>query len=373
MKNRTVGIITIPISKSGLTPLSNLVDIICSLSPAVFLITGDAGYQFYKNDNRLTSFKIFHSNSTFFLLRIFNYMIIQVTISFFIVTTRKKVDCFIFFVGGDTLALPMITARILKKKVFILFAGSIIKTLESKKDPLGYGLKMLRYITCSFAHTLIVYAEGLIKDYSLERWTRKITIAYNHFIVFDRFRIEKEYPVREFIVGYVGRFDEEKGIMHLLHAVPDIVKNNPDVSFLFIGDGEQRNVIEHYITDKGMRDTIILSGWIAHELIADYLNRMKLLVIPSYTEGLPNVMIEAMACGTPVLATPVGAIPSIIRDEETGFIMENNTPACIAANVVRALSYPLMETIVENAKMRVEKDFTFESAVTRMKDVLDEN
>lgn len=373
MKNRSTGIITIPISKSGLTPLSNLVDIICSLSPAVFLITGDAGYQFYKNDNRLTSYRILHSNSTFFLLRIFNYIIIQVTISFFIVTTRKKVDRYIFFVGGDSLALPMITAQILKKKVFILFAGSIIKTLESKKDPLGYGLKILRYITCTFADTLIVYADGLIKDYSLERWTRKIAVAYNHFIVFDRFKIKKEYHLRECVVGYVGRFDEEKGIMHLLQVVPEIVNNNPEVSFLFIGDGEQRDIIEHYISVHSLKDTIILSGWITHELIADYLNRMKLLVIPSYTEGLPNVMIEAMACGTPVLATPVGAIPSIIRDEDTGFIMENNTPACIAANVVRALSFPRMDKIIENAKMRVEKDFTFERAVARMKEVLDEN
>jgi hypothetical protein len=68
------------------------------------------------------------------------------------------------------------------------------------------------------------------------------------------------------------------------------------------------------------------------------------MVIPSFTEGLPNIMLEAMACGTPVLATPVGAISDIIRDSETGFIMENNSPKCIIENVNRVIGSSELET-----------------------------
>ena len=66
-----------------------------------------------------------------------------------------------------------------------------------------------------------------------------------------------------------------------------------------------------------------------------------------------------MACGTPVLATSVGAIPDVIKDGETGFIMEDNSPECIAKNVRRALEHPELEKIVKNERELVEKGFVY--------------
>ena len=111
-------------------------------------------------------------------------------------------------------------------------------------------------------------------------------------------------------------------------------------------------------------------GWISHDELPRYLNELKLLVLPSYTEGLPNIMLEAMACGTPVLATLVGAIPDIIKDGETGFIMENNSPECIAQNIIRALNHPNLERIAQNARALVEREFTFEKAVERYEKIV---
>jgi Glycosyltransferase len=90
------------------------------------------------------------------------------------------------------------------------------------------------------------------------------------------------------------------------------------------------------------------------------------------SEDAPGVngIIEAMACGTPVFATLVGAIPDVIKNGETGFLMENNSPKCIAANVIRALESSDLEGVAQRARALVEREFTYERAVEGYRSIL---
>jgi glycosyltransferase involved in cell wall biosynthesis len=363
MSDYRIGVITMPVFKAGITPLSNLITILCSLTKTVFLMTGDEGYVFFRKDKRLKTFNISQKTSAFFISRIVNYLLFQVKMSLEMVKMRKQIDIFLFFMGGESLLLPTLTAHLLRKKVVLMFASSSVKIQESQNDPLAGLLKISQFISCTIADVLIVYTKHIISEYSLERWNKKIVIAREHYIDFDSFRIKEDYHSRECIVGYIGRFSEEKGIVPLLYAVPDAVIKNPDTKFLFIGDGSLRPTIERYIQDNNLSETIILPGWVSHDVLADYLNKMKLLVIPSDTEGLPNVMLEAMACGTPVLATPVGGIPTIIKDGETGFILKNNSSPCIASNIVRLLDDHKIVTVIGNANQLMQNEFRFEKRV----------
>jgi glycosyltransferase involved in cell wall biosynthesis len=217
----------------------------------------------------------------------------------------------------------------------------------------------------------IIYSPSLITKWNLKKYRHKILIAHRHFLDFDMFAVTTPLSDRPLLIGYIGRLSEEKGVQHFIQTLPAIFYDQPDLRVLIGGDGQLKESVEKFLQEERLTARVDFPGWISHENLSKYLNQLRLLVIPSYTEGLPNIMLEAMACGTPVLATPVGAIPDVIKDCKTGFIMENNSPECIAENVIRVLTSPDMEQVAEKGRRFVEENFTFERVIARWKEVLE--
>ena len=371
IKKPNIGILTFPISEAGNTPLSNLVDILDSLSNDTYLITGNNGYDFFKEDKRIHTYGMRHVRGANVVTRIIGYIYTQLRISYKLAKVSGNVNLWIFFIGGDCLVFPMLTAKLLRKKVVIAFAGSSIQTHLSSDDNLFRPVEILSKINCTLSNRITLCSKNLIKDWNLEEYKNKISIAYEHFIDFDKFKIKKKLDERENLVGYIGRLSEEKGVLNFVKAIPLILKQRDDLEFLIGGDGQLRDKIEKYLDEENLNEKVKLAEWIPHDKLPDYLNELKLLVIPSYTESGPLIALEAMSCGTPILATFVGHIPNIVKDGETGFIMENNSPECIAENMMRALEHPNLEGIVKSARQLVEKEFTYEAAVEKYRKILE--
>lgn len=370
MNTKNVGIVTIPIAKSGIVPLSNLVEVLYPLYKDVYLITGNEGYAFFKMDNRIHIYGIKHERGENMVTRILKFISTQLKISYQLARITEKVDLWIFFFGGDCLLLPMLTARLFKKPVILAFAGSAIQSLKSTNGNLYKPLGILSKINCTLSNKIILYSPNFIRIWNLEKYRNKISIAHRHFLDFDKFKIKRKFNERGNLVGYIGRFNEEKGVLNFVKAIPEVLKERSEIEFLMGGDGTLRDGIEKYLDENDSKSKVKFAGWIPHDKLPKYLNELKLVVLPSYTEGLPNVMLEAMACGTPVLATPIGAIPDVIKDGRTGFIMENNSPECIAKNVIRTLEHPDLEEIVKSARELAEREFTYEAAVEGYRKIL---
>jgi glycosyltransferase involved in cell wall biosynthesis len=220
------------------------------------------------------------------------------------------------------------------------------------------------------ADHIVLYSPYLITEFHLEPFREKILFAHEHFINLDRFMTNTSLQNRPPIIGFIGRISEEKGVNNFVRALCDIHAVCRDVQFFIGGDGPQIDEVKSLIIGENLGGLVELSGWIAHDDIPAYLNRIKLLVVPSYTEGLPNIVLEAMACGTPVLATPVGGIPDIIEDAKTGFLMENNSPECITKNVVRALGSPDLERIADTALDFVQNNYSFDQTFKQWKSII---
>ena len=372
MGNKSIGIITFPINKNGIPPLSNLVDISSSLCQKTYLITGGEGYHHFHNDQRLAIYNITFTDSRYIQKRLFKYIVIQLQIAKILIKLRHEVSSWIFFIGGSGLIIPLMIAKIIGKKTYLLLAGSEKKGADVAYNFFSLPVKFLINSGYFIVDSIVIYSASLTRTWDLVMYKNKILIAGEHFLDFTTFTVTTPYPDRPSLVGYIGSLGKVKGVQHFVQALPTILSGQQDLRVLIGGDGQLKESIETSLDAEKITARVDLPGWISHDDLPNYLNQLQLLVLPSYTEGLPNIMLEAMACGTPVLATPVGAIPDVIRDGETGFIMEDNSPECIARNLLRALHDPDLEGVAERGRRFVEREFTFEKAVERWKGILED-
>jgi glycosyltransferase involved in cell wall biosynthesis len=134
----------------------------------------------------------------------------------------------------------------------------------------------------------------------------------------------------DFLIGTIGRLVPEKGYQYLITAAKAICRKYPRVKFIVVGNGPLQSELEKLVADNDLGDKIQFSG--IRGDIPELLSIMNLFVLPSVSEGVPMVLLEAMAAGKPVISTEVGDIPQIIRHGYSGWLIPpKNTEALAAA------------------------------------------
>lgn len=128
-------------------------------------------------------------------------------------------------------------------------------------------------------------------------------------------------PAASRTVVCVGRLCEQKGQMLLLAAAREMAARGVAFELVFAGDGEMRPELERLIAEYGLRDRVRITGWVSGEQVRSLLQDARGLILPSLAEGLPVVIMEAMALARPVVTTRIAGIPELVRDGEEGWLV----------------------------------------------------
>jgi glycosyltransferase involved in cell wall biosynthesis len=178
-------------------------------------------------------------------------------------------------------------------------------------------------------------------------------------------------PPNRLVVGAVGRLSEEKGFQHLISAMSSILQSNVDCELRIAGEGDFRNRLQSLIDSLGMTNRIHLVGF--QNRHADFYEALDVFALSSLREGLPNVILEAMAFGNAIVATNIAGVPSAIHDHETGLLIKPNSITELEASLRTLLSdTSLRNQLGSAARRRVESEFSFGRRMDRIVEIYDE-
>jgi glycosyltransferase involved in cell wall biosynthesis len=187
-----------------------------------------------------------------------------------------------------------------------------------------------------------------------------------------RRRLEAFFPFRpDRLVLAAGRLSPEKGFGDLVRAARAVVDRRPETGFLLVGDGPLRAQLARAVARAGLQRNFALAGFRAD--LDQLLPAADLFVQSSHTEGLPNVVLEAGACGLPMVATDVGGTGEVFDDGRGGLLVPPRRPERLAARVLALLCDPFAaRSLGEEARRRIHAQFTFEAQAAAYRRVYQE-
>ena len=235
-------------------------------------------------------------------------------------------------------------------QIALRFSDKIIAVSEQIKDDLKRsGIRKSKISVIQNAVQTIHKAE----NYEENRRKKRLALAVKN---------------EEFIVGYVGRLSDEKGVQYLIEAGMLLMETGMPFKILIIGDGPKRKELEDMVKMKGLEGNIIFTGFQSN--IEEWMLVLDLFILPSLTEGTPMALLEAMSFGIPVVASDVGGIPEIIDSGENGILVPVANPDKIEEAISTICKDNYFRTkLSEMAKKTIRSKFNINEWVNKIESV----
>jgi len=280
-------------------------------------------------------------------------------VSVFIFLYRKRKDYDIIhchIVQGFHTVVAVFFKYLFKKKVIVKMSSSgetsDLKLLKEVK----LGKLFLRWIrnvdiiisVCEKA-SLEILNNGFSKD-SLVEIPNGVDINR-----FSKSSLQNKRGIRN--ITYIGRLDSYKGIEYLFNGFKDLLSEVDNVRLTIIGNGPDETILKNMAKDLAIQDSVTFKG--RQEDIVSELYNTDIFVLPSLSEGMSNVILEAMACGLPVVATSAGGNSDLIRDRCNGIVIPPRDPIRLSAALLELLEDgELAQRLGKEARKTVEENYS---------------
>ncbi len=271
--------------------------------------------------------------------------------------------------NGAVIALR--AARIYRKPL-VARSGYIwsrfVAKQKGEESPDVVGIRHQEKTVFTEADRIVVTAEHM-KQYLMEQYDldeKKISIIPN-YVLTDTFAPDPGISYKPGVISFVGRLQAQKNLFALFEAVDGL-----DVNLNIIGDGPLLEALQSTASEKGVE--VNFRGICDHENLPIYLNASQIFVLPSLYEGHPKVLLEAMSCGRPVVASEIPSTRNLIRHRDTGYLC-GTTSQEIRAAIQDVLSEAeAAEQIGRNARKFVVENFSLDAVLqkefTMLQDVM---
>ncbi len=186
----------------------------------------------------------------------------------------------------------------------------------------------------------------------------------NHFIP------KKRHDMKKLYILYTGRLDSRKGLVDLIECAKYVCQEHYDIKFILTGEGTIKKYLEQRIVDLGLKNNFYFAGFVDRSRLIEYYQNAAVYVLPSYYEGLPTTLLEAMSCGIPSVATDVEGSSELIKNGETGLLVPPRDSKRLAEAILRLLDdEELRKTLGGNAREYVVDNYDWEIITDNIEEI----
>ena len=303
-----------------------------------------------------------------------NFRLITYVISLFLnlmwVIKKYKINVIHSHSVIPTGFIGVIVAKIMGRPVFVTAHGMDINNFEEKT----FFKRLIQFSLNNCNKTIAVSKNLALKMISFGVTEDKIIILRNA-VDTNRFKPTNNQKIREIyninnkdiLILFVGYLDTFKGIFELINAFYKIQHDNKNVKLMIVGTGPKEHEIKDKVIKMNLKNSITFTGNLKPEEIPDYYPAADIFALPSHTEGLPLVVLEAMSCGLPIIASNVGGIPEVVNEGKNGFLISPKNEEILTEKLrILIKNTQLRKQFAKKSAEIIENEFDITKKINRL-------